>query len=60
MSKIIKIITILLMCLGIQMSGVTLLLGTLEDDVFACIGAIGSFILLTSLSVVKAVEVEDD
>lgn len=59
MSKIIKIITILLICLGIQMTGIILCNSFLEDNTFAYIGAIGSFIWLTSILIIKALEVEE-
>lgn len=60
MGKIIKIITILLMCLGIQLSGIMLCISVLEDKTFTYAFAIFSFIILTSLIINKALEEEKD
>ena len=61
MGKIIKIITILLMCLGIQLSGIMLCISVLEDKTFTYAFAIFSFIILTSLIINKALEeMKDD
>lgn len=60
MIKFKKVLFTLLICLGIQMSGTLLYVSVLEDKIFAYIGAIGSFILLTSLLIKKALEVEDE
>ena len=57
MSKLKKILINLFMCLGIQMSGIVLYFGVLEENIFAYIGAIGSFIFLTSSVISNALEV---
>lgn len=60
MIKLKKVLFTLLLCLGIQMTGIALYDSILEDDTFTYIGAIGGFILLTSLLIIKALEVEDE
>lgn len=60
MGRIIKIITILLMCLSIQMSGIMLCISVLEDKAFTYAFAIFSFIILTSLIIIEALEAKEN
>lgn len=60
MIKLKKVLFTLLLCLGIQITGILLYDSVLKDNAFTYISAIGSFILLTSLLIIKALEVEEE
>mgnify|MGYP003412514208 CR=1 FL=1 len=59
MIKLKKVLFALLLYLGIQMTGMLLYDSFLKDNKFIYIGAIGNFILLTSLLIIKVLEVEE-